>query len=40
VDDRVGGLFEYFLVAITGMFGIINPLTTAFVFASLRDALG
>jgi multiple antibiotic resistance protein len=28
-------LFEYFLVAIAGMFVIINPLTTAFVFASL-----
>ena len=36
----MGGLFEYFLVAITGMFVIINPLATAFVFASLRDALG
>ena len=28
-------LLEYFLVAITGMFVIINPLTTAFVFSSL-----
>jgi multiple antibiotic resistance protein len=40
VDDRVGGLFEYFLVAITGMFVIINPLTTAFVFASLTPYQG
>lgn len=28
-------LFEYFLVAIAGMFVVVNPLTTAFVFASL-----
>lgn len=36
----MGGLIEYFLVAITGMFVIINPLTTAFVFASLTPFAG
>jgi multiple antibiotic resistance protein len=31
----MGSLIEYFLIAVAGMFVIINPLTTAFVFASL-----
>ncbi len=31
----MGALFEYFLIAVVGMFVIVNPLTTAFVFASL-----
>jgi multiple antibiotic resistance protein len=31
----VTGLIEYFFVAIAAVFVIINPLTTAFVFASL-----
>ena len=31
----MGSLIEYFLIAIAGMFVIVNPLTTAFVFASL-----
>jgi multiple antibiotic resistance protein len=33
----VSGLVEYFFVAIAGVFVIINPLTTAFVFASLTN---
>ncbi|MCA1798772.1 MAG: MarC family protein [Xanthomonadaceae bacterium] len=33
----MGGLAEYFLVAIAAIFVIINPLTTAFVFASLTS---
>jgi multiple antibiotic resistance protein len=36
----MGNLFEYFLIAITGMFVVINPLTTAFVFASLTPYHG
>ncbi len=31
----MASLIEYFLIAIVGMFVIVNPLTTAFVFASL-----
>lgn len=31
----MGALLEYFVIAIAGMFVIVNPLTTAFVFASL-----
>jgi multiple antibiotic resistance protein len=31
----VATLIEYFVIAIAGIFVIINPLTTAFVFASL-----
>ena len=31
----MSSLIEYFLIAIVGMFVIVNPLTTAFVFASL-----
>ncbi len=31
----MGALFEYFVIAVVGMFVIVNPLTTAFVFASL-----
>ncbi len=31
----MGSMIEYFLIAIAGMFVIVNPLTTAFVFASL-----
>lgn len=31
----MASLIEYFLIAILGMFVIVNPLTTAFVFASL-----
>ena len=31
----MASLIEYFLIAIIGMFVIVNPLTTAFVFASL-----
>ena len=31
----MAALIEYFFIAITAMFVIINPLTTAFVFASL-----
>lgn len=31
----MGAIIEYFLIAIVGMFVIVNPLTTAFVFASL-----
>lgn len=31
----MGALIEYFIIAIAGVFVIINPLTTAFVFASL-----
>jgi len=30
-------IIEYFLIAIVGMFVIVNPLTTAFVFASLTS---
>lgn len=36
----MGGLIEYFFVAVAGMFVIINPLTTAFVFASLAPYAG
>lgn len=31
----MGATFEYFLIALAAIFVIINPLTTAFVFASL-----
>ena len=31
----MGALLEYFFIAVIGMFVIVNPLTTAFVFASL-----
>ncbi|MGY6554349.1 MAG: MarC family protein [Wenzhouxiangella sp.] len=31
----MGALLEYFFIAMVGMFVIVNPLTTAFVFASL-----
>jgi multiple antibiotic resistance protein len=31
----MAAIVEYFLIAIVGMFVIVNPLTTAFVFASL-----
>jgi len=31
----MASIIEYFLIAIVGMFVIVNPLTTAFVFASL-----
>jgi len=31
----MGSIVEYFFVAIAGMFVIVNPLTTAFVFAAL-----
>ncbi|QOC22269.1 MarC family protein [Wenzhouxiangella sp. AB-CW3] len=33
----MASLIEYFLIAIIGMFVIVNPLTTAFVFASLTS---
>lgn len=36
----MGALLEFFLVAIAGIFVIINPLTTAFVFASLTPYAG
>jgi multiple antibiotic resistance protein len=36
----VTGLIEYFFVAIAAVFVIINPLTTAFVFASLTPYAG
>jgi multiple antibiotic resistance protein len=36
----VTGLIEYFFVAIAAVFVIINPLTTAFVFASLSPYAG
>ncbi|WP_376695405.1 MarC family protein [Wenzhouxiangella sp. EGI_FJ10305] len=33
----MGSIIEYFLIAIVGMFVIVNPLTTAFAFASLTS---
>ncbi|MDZ7790042.1 MAG: MarC family protein [Xanthomonadales bacterium] len=33
----MASIIEYFLIAIVGMFVIVNPLTTAFVFASLTS---
>ncbi len=33
----MSSLIEYFLMAVVGMFVIVNPLTTAFVFASLTS---
>lgn len=33
----MASLIEYFFIAIAGMFVIVNPLTTAFVFASLTS---
>lgn len=33
----MASIIEYFLIAIVGMFVIVNPLTTAFAFASLTN---